>query len=145
MSRRKKAKMPDAHEKAFLGLRIPPEDKKRLEAEAKERGESMAALCNRILLGGVRENGGAAVVVSEVEDHTTDWEQAVDDVKRLTLKRDEFRQMIRDRQGFFTDAPQSLRNALRACDDRIGVASAKLDKLFPRKKERPLMDVLRGM
>jgi len=144
MSRRKKAKMADAHEKAFLGLRIPPEDKKRLEAEAKERGESMAALCNRILLGGVRESGGAAAAVSELGDHANDWEAAVDDVKRLTLKRDELGEMIQEREGLFRSAPQSLRSAYRACNKRIEVASDKLEKMFPPDRERSLMDVLKG-
>jgi len=144
MSRRKKVKMPDAHEKSFLGLRIPPEDKKRLEAEAKERGETMAALCNRILLGGVREKGGAAVAVSEVEDHANDWEAVVDDVKRLTLKRDELGEMIHERQGLFQSAPRSLRNAFRVCDERIGSASDRLEKLFPSEKRKSLSDILKG-
>ena len=136
--------MTDAHEKAFLGLRIPVEDKKRLEAEAKERGETMAALCNRILLGDVRESGGVAAAVSEFGDHANDWEQVVDDVKRLTLKRDELEEMIQERQGIFTQAPQSLRNALRACNFRIQIASNKLEKMFPPNKRPGLMEILEG-
>ena len=136
--------MSDAHEKAFLGLRIPVEDKKRLEAEAQERGETMAALCNRILLGKVKESGGAAAAVSELGDHANGWEAVVDDVKRLNEKRDELAQMIREREGFFTSAPQSLRTALRACNKRIEDASTKLEKMFPRDRQRSLGDVLRG-
>ena len=138
--------MTDAHEKAFLGLRIPVEDKKRLEAEAKERGETMAALCNRILLGDVRESGGAAAAVSEIGDHANDWEAVVDDVKRLTLKRDELGEMIREREGLFRTAPQSLRNAFRVCDKRIEDASTKLEKMFPpdRPRMKTLGEVLRG-
>lgn len=145
MSRRKKVKVPDAHEKAFLGLRIPVEDKKRLEVEAKERGETMAALCNRILLGDVRESGGAAAAVSELGDHANDWEAIVDEVKRLTLKRDELQEMVEERSGLFTSAPRSLRNALRACNKRIEVASARLEKMFPADPKRSVADILAGL
>jgi len=143
--KKRKVKKVMANDKAFIGVRVPDAQKAKLEKKAEADGISLQQLCTRLLdLGHMKENLDTVDMLSNVQEHANDWEQAVDEVKRLTLKRDELGEMIRDRQGFFSNAPQSLRNAYRACDERIGAASEKLAKLFPRKKDRSHMDVLMG-
>ena len=143
--KKRKVKKVMANDKAFIGVRVPDAQKAKLEKKAEADGISLQQLCTRLLdLGHMKENLDTVDMLSNVQEHANDWEQTVDEVKRLTLKRDELGEMIRDRQGFFSNAPRSLRNAYRACDERIGVASEKLAKLFPRKKDRSLMDVLKG-
>lgn len=143
--KKRKVKKVMANDKAFIGIRVPDAHKAKLEKKAEADGISLQQLCTQLLdLGNMKQNLDTVDVMSNIEEHADDWEQAIDEVKRLTVKRDELQEMIRDRQGLFSNAPQSLRNAYRACDERIGAASEKLAKLFPRKKDRSLMEVLKG-
>jgi len=132
-------------DKAFIGVRIPDTQKAKLEKKAEADGISLQQLCTRLLdLGHMKENFDTVDALSNVQEDASDWEAVVDEVKRLNGKRDELEEMISEKSGLFTSAPQSLRNALRACNFRIGIASNKLAKMFPEEKRKTTADLLLG-
>lgn len=126
-----------SNDKAFIGVRVPDAQKAKLAKKAEADGISLQELCTRLLdLGHMKENFDSVDVLSNIQEDASDWEAVVDEVKRLNEKREELEQMVEERSGLFTEAPLSLRNALRACNKRIKVASDKLEKMFPQEKRR---------
>lgn len=136
--------MSNGKKEAFIGVRVSGAAKQRIEAEAKQKGVSLNQHVVQILNGNLLSKGDAGVAVAQLQDHADDWEQLVDEVKHLTEKRDDLLTMIQKRRGIFSNAPQSLITAYRVCNDRIGTAADKLNKLFPRGK-RTFWETLEGL
>jgi len=145
MKKKGKVKKVMSNDKAFIGIRVPDTQKAKLEKKAETDGISLQQLCTRLLdLGHMKENLNTVDVLNNVQEDASDWEAVVDEVSRLNGKRDQLEEMIEEKSGLFTSAPQSLRNALRACNFRIEIASNKLEKMFPQEKRKTTADILLG-
>lgn len=122
-------------EKAFIGVRIEPREKRRLEQQAEEQSISLNEHCKRLLNGARQDAGTATDAVAEYQEHAGEWEELVDELTRLEAKREELKEIVNEQSGLFTNAPLSLRTALRAAEHQINLATKKLASMCPTESD----------
>lgn len=126
--------MPDSEiASTFLNTRIPASLKERVVREAEKNGVTPSHFIKKVLNQKFSNDPDGEAVVSRAEDLSEGWEDLLGQVLELHRKRDGLVAMIQAKEGLFSDAPESLRIALRVCDRKITDIGGQLEKYLPQE------------
>lgn len=120
----------------FFNTRIPTSLKEQLKSAAAKQGVTPSQFLVQLLDRKFTSEPDQVGMKVQAEDLAEGWENLLGQVVQLNEQRDRLAEIIRSKQGLFSDAPKSLKIALKVCDQRIAEVQGELEKMLPKPTEK---------
>jgi len=114
--------------RAMVSVRIPEDLKLKLDAIAEEEGKYSSDIVKELIKSRV-EMKNLGIEVKDTES-SVGLDRLLDDLIQYQRRRDELEKLIGDR-GWFSSAPEHLRQAKQLCDRKLEQLGTRLKVLFP--------------